>query len=65
MTSMTARRVLAVVLVLIAFLALAGSRAFPFLDGISGVAETAIVAAGAACGLTGAWLWSRITPDRH
>jgi hypothetical protein len=64
MTSMTAQRVIAVILLLIAFLALAASRAFPFLDGLSGAAESAIAMAGAACALTGVWLWLRRTPDR-
>ena len=63
MSSMNRQRVLAVFLLLIAFLALVASRAFPFLDGISGVTEVAVVFAGAACGLTGVWLWLRKGPE--
>jgi hypothetical protein len=59
MSSMNRQRALAVVLLLIAFLTLAASRAFPFLDDISGGTETAIVVFGAACALTGVWLWLR------
>jgi hypothetical protein len=61
---MTRQRVLAVVLFLIAFLALAASRTFPFLDDLSGAAEAAIAVVGAACALTGVSLWLRKTPDR-
>jgi hypothetical protein len=57
------QRALAVALLLVAFLALAASRAFPFLDDISGVAKVAIALTGAACALAGAWLWLRKTPD--
>ncbi|MEV4625330.1 hypothetical protein AB0J90_03425 [Micromonospora sp. NPDC049523] len=64
MTSMILQRTLAVLLLLLAFLALAASRAFPFLDDLPGVAESAIVVVGAACGLTGVWLWLRKTPDQ-
>ncbi|RKR92184.1 hypothetical protein BDK92_6618 [Micromonospora pisi] len=64
MTSVILQRVLAVILLLIAFLALAASKAFPFLDDIPGVAKSAIAVAGAACGLTGVWLWLRKTPDQ-
>jgi hypothetical protein len=63
MTSMIRQRVLAVVLLLIAFLALAASHTFPFLDDLSGVAESAIAVVGAACALAGVWLWMRRTPD--
>ena len=63
MVSMSPQRVGAVVLFLIAFLALAASRAFPFLDDIPGVVETAIVLVGVSCGLAGAFLWLRKTPD--
>ena len=59
---MNRQRSLAVVLLAIAFLTLAASRAFPFLDGIPGVAEFAIAVAGAACALTGVWLWLRKGP---
>ncbi|MDW5328325.1 hypothetical protein [Plantactinospora sp. KLBMP9567] len=64
MTSLTPRRVLAVVLLLIAFITLAASRAFPILDDVSGVAKSAIAVAGAACVLVGVWLWVRKTPDQ-
>jgi hypothetical protein len=53
------RRAVAVVLFLVAFLSLAASRAFPFRDDIPGVAEAAIVFAGAACALAGVYLWVR------
>lgn len=64
MTSMTRQRILAVLLLLIAFLALALSRAFPVLDDLPTLAKSAITVAGAACALTGVWLWFRKTPDR-
>jgi hypothetical protein len=57
MVSMNRQRMLAVVLLVIAFLTLAASRAFPFLDGLPRVAEAAVVVVGAACGLAGVWLW--------
>ncbi|WP_030438270.1 hypothetical protein [Actinoplanes subtropicus] len=60
---MVRQRVLALALLFAAFLALVASRAFPFLDDISGVAKTAITLAGATCGLAGVWLWLRKTPD--
>ena len=63
MSSMNRQRLLAVVLLFIAFLALVASRAFPFLDDISGVAKVAIVLAGAACALAGVWLWLRKRPE--
>lgn len=62
MSSMIRQRVLAVVLLLLAFVALVLSRAFPFVD-LPELAKTAIAVAGAACGLTGVWLWLRKTPD--
>ncbi|GAA1031313.1 hypothetical protein GCM10009557_26240 [Virgisporangium ochraceum] len=62
MVSMNRQRIGAIVLLLIAFLALVASRAFPFLDDISGVAETAIALVGAACALLGTYLWLRKTP---
>ncbi|WP_422771991.1 hypothetical protein ACN28C_02465 [Plantactinospora sp. WMMC1484] len=61
---MTRQRILAVLLLLIAFVALALSRAFPFLDDFPTLAKSAIAVAGAACGLTGVWLWLRRTPER-
>lgn len=59
MSSMNRQRLLAVFLLLLAFLALVASRAFPFLDDISGLTEVAIVFAGAACALAGVRLWLR------
>jgi hypothetical protein len=63
MSSMNRQRALAVVLLVVAFLALAARRAFPFLDGISGVVETLIAVVGAACALVGVWLWVRRAPE--
>jgi hypothetical protein len=63
MTSMSPQRVVAVVLFLLAFLTLAASRAFPFLDDIPGVVETVVVLVGVSCGLAGVYLWLRETPD--
>jgi hypothetical protein len=57
------KRLVAVVLFLVAFLALAASRAFPFLDDVPGVIETAIVLLGVACALAGVYLWLRKSPD--
>jgi asparagine N-glycosylation enzyme membrane subunit Stt3 len=51
------QRLVAVVLFLVAFLTLAASRAFPFLDDVPGVVQTAVVVVGVACGLGGAYLW--------
>ncbi|MEG3634974.1 hypothetical protein [Micromonospora palythoicola] len=59
---MNRQRVLAVLLLLIAFLALVASRTFPFTDDLSGLAEFAIALGGAACGLAGVWLWLRPAP---
>ena len=59
---MSPQRVVAVVLFLVAFLTLAASRAFPFLDDIPGVVETVIVLVGVSCGLAGAYLWLRKAP---
>ena len=56
------QRWVAVVLFLAAFLALAASRAFPFLDDIPGVIETAVVLLGVVCALAGACLWLRKSP---
>ncbi|MFF5171210.1 hypothetical protein ACFY3U_01065 [Micromonospora sp. NPDC000089] len=63
MSLMNRQRVLAVVLLLVAFLALVASRAFPFLDDLSGVAKVGIAVAGAAFALAGVWLWLRKTPE--
>ena len=62
MAPMTRQRIGAIFLLLIAFLTLVASRAFPFLDDISGVTETAIALVGAACALLGTYLWLRKTP---
>ncbi|WP_405112442.1 hypothetical protein OG559_03710 [Micromonospora sp. NBC_01405] len=59
---MIRQRVLAALLLLIAFVALALSHTFPFLDDLSELEETAIVFLGAGCGLAGVWLWLRKTP---
>ncbi|MET8463123.1 hypothetical protein [Micromonospora zamorensis] len=64
MTTLSGQRILAIVLLLLAFLTLVASRAFPFVDDLPGAAESAIVFVGAACALTGVWLWLRKTPDR-
>ncbi|MEV4351196.1 hypothetical protein AB0J83_42605 [Actinoplanes sp. NPDC049596] len=63
MDHVSPQRVVAVSLFVIAFLALAASRAFPFLDDMPGVVETVIVAFGAMCALVGVGLWLRKTPD--
>ena len=59
---MSRDRVLAVVLLLIAFLALAGSKAFPFLRDVPTAAEVTIVVVGVLCGLAGVRLWLRKAP---
>jgi len=59
MEVMNLRRSVAVVLFLIAFLALAASKAFPFRDDIPGMVKAAIAVAGAACALSGVYLWVR------
>ncbi len=63
MMFVNAQRLVAVALLPAAFLALVASRAFPFLDEVSGVVETAIVLIGVACALTGVYLWVRKAPD--
>ncbi|GAB3085771.1 hypothetical protein [Micromonospora schwarzwaldensis] len=60
---MTGQRVLALVLFVVAFLALAASRAFPFLDDVPAAAKVGIAVAGAACLLVGVWLWQRASPE--
>lgn len=52
-------RVIAVVLFAVALLALAGRRAFPFMDDVPGLVKTAVAVAGALCGLAGVHLWLR------
>ena len=59
------QRLVAVVLFVVAFIALAASRAFPFLDDIPGIVETAIVLVGAVCALTGVYLWVRKSPGSN
>lgn len=60
---MNPHRLVAVVLFLVAFLALAVSQAFPFLDDMPGVVESAIVLVGVACTLAGVYLWFRKASD--
>jgi hypothetical protein len=62
MVFVTSHRSIAVALFLVAFLALAASRAFPFTDDIPGVMETAIVLLGAVSALAGVYLWLRKSP---
>ena len=62
MADVNLRRVAAVALLLIAFLTLAASRAFPFLNDIPEIAKTAIVVVGAASALAGVYLWTRKAP---
>jgi hypothetical protein len=63
MVFVTPHRSVAVVLILVAFLALAASRAFPFMDDIPGVMQTAIVLLGAVSAMAGVYLWLRKSPD--
>ncbi|MGK5678762.1 hypothetical protein [Actinoplanes sp. URMC 104] len=62
MVVVKSRRAGAVVLFVVAFLALAGSRAFPFMDDLPGVIEAAVVLVGAMCALAGVYLWPRRSP---
>jgi hypothetical protein len=57
------QRLLAVLLFAVGFLALAASRAFPFLDDVPELVKTAVAVLGAACGLAGVYLWLRRSPD--
>jgi hypothetical protein len=59
---MLGRRALALLLLLLAFLGLAASRAFPFLDDVPGVVKTVAACVAAACGLAGVGLWLRRPP---
>jgi hypothetical protein len=59
---MTGKRVLALVLLLIAFGGLGASRAFPFLEGLAEPVQVAIATVGAVAGLIGIRLWLL---DRH
>ncbi|MDO3686558.1 hypothetical protein [Micromonospora sp. C28ISP2-4] len=61
---MVLQRVTAGFLLLIGLLAMAATRAFPFLDDLSEPAETAVAIAGAAFLLAGVWLWLRKPADR-
>ncbi|AGL20068.1 hypothetical protein [Actinoplanes sp. N902-109] len=60
---MSSHRVSAVVLFAVGFLALAASKAFPFLDDVPGAVETGIAIFGAACLLGGVRQWFHKTPD--
>ena len=62
MVVVNVQRLAAVVLMLVAFLALAASRAFAFLDDVSGAVQTAIVLTGVVCALAGVFLWLRRAP---
>ena len=61
---MSRDRVFAVVLLLIAFVSLASSKAFNFLDDIPTAAKIGIVVVGAVCGLAGVGLWLRKAPEQ-
>ena len=64
MRYMLRNRVLAVLLLLVAFVALVLSHTFPFLDNLSALEETAIAVGGAVCGLAGVSLWLRKAPQQ-
>jgi len=64
MMRMVLQRVTAGLLLLIGLLAMVATRTFPFLDDLSGPAETAVAIGGAACLLAGVWLWLRKPADR-
>lgn len=64
MRSVILQRILAGLLLLIGFLAMAASHTFPFLDDLSELAESAVAIGGAACLLAGVWLWLRKPADR-
>jgi len=57
-------RILATALLLIALVALAASKAFPFLRDMPDGAQVAVVIAGVVCGLAGVWLWLRKGADQ-
>jgi hypothetical protein len=63
MVPVNTQRVVAVVLILVAFLALAASRAFPFLDDVPAPVKIAVAVVGAVCALTGVYLWLRKRSD--
>jgi hypothetical protein len=56
------QRVIAIVLLLIAFVAVGASHAFQLLDDLPELVETAIVIVGVGCALVGVRLWFRKTP---
>ncbi|MGC4886163.1 hypothetical protein [Micromonospora sp. DT227] len=62
---MTPHRILAVALFVLAFLALAATRAFPFVADLSGVVKSAVAVVGAACLLVGVALWTRRPPEQR
>ncbi|WP_141909761.1 hypothetical protein [Micromonospora sp. A202] len=62
---MTRDRIVAGLLLVIALLSLAASKAAPFLDDAPTAARTAIVILGVVCGLGGVWLWLRQTPEQQ
>ncbi|MFF0655761.1 hypothetical protein [Micromonospora tulbaghiae] len=64
MRSVILQRILAGLLLLIGFLAMAASHTFPFLDDLSELAEVAVAVGGAACLSAGVWLWLRKPADR-
>ncbi|MFJ6200091.1 hypothetical protein [Micromonospora sp. NPDC092111] len=59
---MSVDRLIAVVLLLVAFAALTVSKAAPFLDDLAGPVRMGVVVVGVASGLTGVWLWLRRSP---
>jgi hypothetical protein len=65
MASMNRQRALAVVLLAAAFLALAATRAFPFMDDLSTPVQIVIAGAGAVCALAGVGLWLRSAGSEH
>ena len=64
MKHMILQRIAAGLLLLIGLLAMAATHTFPFLDDLSEPAETAVAIGGAACLLSGVWLWWRKPADR-
>jgi hypothetical protein len=62
---MIRQRALAVLLLLVAFAALAASKAFPFLDDVPGWVRTAVAVAGGVSGLAGVALWLRKPPGEQ
>ncbi|MET8086659.1 hypothetical protein [Micromonospora sp. NPDC005237] len=62
---MTRVRFIAGLLLVVALLSLAASKAAPFLDDAPAAARTAIVVVGVVCGLGGVWLWLRRSPEQR